>query len=226
MGRPKGSRNANYEEERDRLATLVLERLREPEGSTASLRSMAKACDVSPTTLRHYFGGREGAIIAALERAHAESLPALRQHFEQRAEDPIHGALPNMMEELMHVWLNEDMGDLHRIGLKVGLGNEALGHAYLEQLLEPTLSLLADIFETYADRGELDADTPARHAAFSLLSPLFMALLHQRELGGAEANPIDLKGFIAHHTDRFLEAYAATAHPRPNKPHGDPLLPG
>lgn len=57
--------------ERTRLAGLVLAFLRTAHDARPSFNAMAKGCGVSRTTLRHHFGGVEGAVAAALGHASA-----------------------------------------------------------------------------------------------------------------------------------------------------------
>ena len=42
----------------------------------------------------------------------------------------------------------------------------------------------------------------------SLLAPLLLAILHQRELGGTSVRQMDLDGFLEDHASAFVRAYA------------------
>ena len=50
-----------------------------------------------------------------------------------------------------------------------------------------------------------------RHAAMSLLAPLLLAILHQRELGGTTVRQMDLETFMDDHAAAFVRAYAVDA---------------
>jgi hypothetical protein len=84
-------------------------------------------------------------------------------------------------------------------------------------VLEPSLVTLEARLQRHAARGELRHEN-ARLAALQLLSPVLLAVLHQRELGGAQCRPLDLSTFIEPHVDAFVRAWS------PDAPRDSPLI--
>jgi hypothetical protein len=50
-----------------------------------------------------------------------------------------------------------------------------------------------------------------RGAALMLLSPIILAMLHQRDLGGEKVRCLDVDAFVATHADAFIRAYQVIA---------------
>ncbi len=59
-------------------------------------------------------------------------------------------------------------------------------------------------------RGEMRA-VDIRHAAVTLIAPLLLAILHQRELGGAAVRLMDFDRFLDDHAAAFVRAFASDA---------------
>lgn len=207
MGRPKGSRNEGYEEERQRLARLVLARLSEPDGPRASFREFARACDVTPPTLRHYFGDWDGAVEAALVVSRGDGEEYLEMTRAAELGDAA-TALATLLNMTVMAWQRFGVGEVMRAGLEVGLGHERLGPSYIDEMLEPMLQAFEVRIALHIERGELREVDP-RYAALALLSPIIMALLHQRELGGAGCRPLDVEALTRTHLESFLAMWGA-----------------
>jgi AcrR family transcriptional regulator len=208
MGRPEGRTNADFDAKRDALALRVLGALSEGEAG-ASMRELAAACEVTPPTLRHYFGDRDGAVRAAL--AMARRLGS--EHLLRIATadlGPARPALAAALDDLLRGWIDHGVGRLHELGLQVGLGHASLGPAYLEEILEPTLQAFEARVALHVARGEL-AVADIRHATLALIGPLVLALLHQRELGGQRCRALDLRKLAAAQLADFLQLHAAAA---------------
>lgn len=211
MARTAGSRNADFDASREGLVRALLEALPGERLAQASLRELAGAAGVSVATLRHYFGARTGVIEACLERMHREGLPYLLEVAS--------GPLPEVRTSLRWLMryqlegLRQGVGDLHRTGLAAGMGEEALGPAYLRHLLEPSLQAIEARLARHVAAGELNA-LDVRHAALALVSPLLLGWLHQRGLGGDRCRPLDLEALADDTLEAFLRAHAAPA-PRP-----------
>ena len=215
MGRPPGTRNPGYLEERARLVEACRVRLSASDGAGVSFRELAAAAGVGIPTLRHYFGTRDGVIEAVLVAASELAEPYLRALGE--------GALPPLRESLMALLTVLTSGrqrafvdSVHAIGLTHGLGEERLGPAYLSALLEPPLRTVERILARHIERGELVDEEP-RYLALALVAPVYLARWHQRLLGGAALRPLDLEAFAHAHLEAFLRAHART------KPHS-PLV--
>lgn len=205
MTRLKGSRNKRYEEERERLAAALFEALNQTEDLSLSFRQMADACEVSPSTLRHYFTNRKGALKAAIQHAGKQGEPYLEM-VEEGEFGPPQESLLSLLRYLHFGWSHSKLGDLHRLGLEAGLGDQEMGPAYLRNLLEPSLKAFERRISLHIERGEL-RPCNARYAALSLVSPLFLLMLHQEQLFGACDFPVEIDAFIQHHTKAFVNAH-------------------
>jgi AcrR family transcriptional regulator len=205
MGRPEGSRNEGYEQQREKLARAVLERLKEPDGAQASFREFARSADVTPPTLRHYFDNRDGAIRAALELALEDG----KRYLEMTAEaefGAVEEALPSLLRFVIVEWRDFGVGAVHRAGFCSGLTGGPIGPAYVELILEPFLQSIEERLNLHIRRGEL-RQMNVRSGALSLIAPIMLALMHQDDLGGDECRTIDIDGLIQQHVDAFLRAW-------------------
>lgn len=205
MARPPGRRNAGFEERRSALALAASRALLGPGGRPSTLGELAAAAGVSVPTLKHYFGGYEGVVAAALVAAELEGLPYL-----QATADP--GSLPladsigAVLGAVVEGW-PLGLGRLLAGALTHGLCHEQRGPVVVQHLLEPMLGALEARLAVHAARGELRADAELRVAALALLSPLLLALLHQHELSGAGCRPLDVDAFCASHARGWLAGW-------------------
>jgi AcrR family transcriptional regulator len=206
MGRPAGVHNEDYDEKRAALLERVTARLVEVGAERASFREMAAATGVSVPTLRHYFGDRQGLIRAWMDWRGGQGAPYLAAL--AATDEPFAASIRTMLD---FVALGLERGrvvELHVVGLMEGLTNPALGPAYLKTILEPTLQAAERRLALHVARGEMHA-VDVRTAALALLSPLILAVLHQRDLGGKAVRCLDLPVFIATHAEAFVRAYRA-----------------
>jgi AcrR family transcriptional regulator len=205
MARTSGSRNRDYEEKRVALLKRLEPRLADLSKSRPSFREMAGAADVSVPTLRHYFNDREGVVQAYLVWQGSES--ARYRPLVATTEDPF----PSSIRRVLHgsAFGLKDMGRIrtHAVGLTEGLHNARIGPSYLQATLEPLLASVEQRLTLHVARGEMRA-VDIRHAAISLLAPLLIAILHQRELGGTAVRQMDLDAFMEDHADSFVRAHA------------------
>ncbi len=203
MGRPQGKHNEDYEQKRAALLEKLGPRIVDT-AERASFRELAALAGVSVPTLRHYFGDRNGLLRAWLElkgRLGAHHLTTLSS-----TDDDFATSVRSM---LRYTAVGMDRGrviELHTVGLAEGLTNPALGPTYLQAILEPTLAAAEMRLAAHIDRGEMRT-TDIRSAALSLLSPLLLAILHQRDLGGDKVRCLDLDAFIEAHSTGFVRAY-------------------
>lgn len=167
---------------------------------------MARAAGISVNNLRHYFGTREQLIEAVFEHLGRAGDPYVRQALAW-AELPPGEGLVIFLRALEAAWTREQLGGLHLSGISEGLGSPALGPAYVEHLLEPTLVVAERMLERWHERGLLHIDEP-RVAALALLAPLVLALLHQRGLGGSRCRPLEFGPMIDRHVAAFLRAWS------------------
>jgi AcrR family transcriptional regulator len=206
VGRRRGSKNADYAEVRD----AILLRLMEHVGLTGrfhqSFRELAQAARVTPSTLRHYFGDREGVLAATFARIHQGATPFIAAAATEE-HGPAPASLAWFLASVRRGWEALGVGKAHAFGLTEGLGGGPLGQGYLTHLLEPTLQAAEARLARHVAQGEL-GPCDVRHAALGLLSPLLLALLHQQALGGTAVRPLELDLFLSDHLARFLRAHA------------------
>jgi AcrR family transcriptional regulator len=214
MARTSGSRNRDYDDKRLALVKRLDPRLSDLSRVRPSFREMAGAAGVSVPTLRHYFRDREGVLQAYLVWQGGES--ARYRPLVATTEDPFERSI----RRLLHgsAFGLKDMGRIrtHVVGLTEGLHNARVGPSYLQATLEPLLASVEQRLTLHVARGEMRA-VDLRHAAISLLAPLLLAILHQRELGGASVRQMDLDRFLEDHAAAFVRAYAADL-PAPKTP--------
>lgn len=186
------------------LADKMLDHLLSPGGEDASFRALAAAAGVSRPTLVHHFGDRAGALRACIR------LAGLRGRMwvdHVRAMDgPPSEVVPEVCRLMVQGWRDGQLKRLHRLGFLTGLLYDRLGDAYLEAILEPTLGVLEELFARYHASGALVVSDP-RAAALRTFSPVLVALLHQDELGGQRARPLDVDRFVHDHVLATLVAY-------------------
>lgn len=199
MPRPLGRRNPDYEEKRDRLVQELTDYVLRSELTRPSFRQLAMAGAVAEPTLRHYFGDREnvaGEILRVLgERA--EPLMSAVAGQSPDAESAVSAYVQLSKAGVSH----GGFARAHAFGLIEGVADEAVGRAYLEFLLEPSLQALEQRI-----RPHLAKDTSpekVRAAAMIVFAPMLLAVLHQQLLGGAEAAPLNL--------DRYFDNLAEMA---------------
>lgn len=206
MPRPAGSRNADHDDKRIALVDAVVPVILGAGPERPSMRELARAAGVRPNTLRHYFGDRDGVVRAAFERiatlggdrqAWARSLAAL----------PPREGLRAMLHAVVEGWQRGALGGMHAAGLAEGMGHPAIGRIYIERILDPSLRVIEALLADWTAQGLLEAEDP-RAAALALFSPVMVALLHQRELDGAQCRPLDLRAMVDLHVDRFLDGWA------------------
>lgn len=209
MARTRGSRNADYEDQRATLATRVRLALTGQPGITASLRELASAADTSVATLKHYFGDREGLLRGVMESIRAEAAPYLAMSAQVRPGD-VRSSLHQFLKSIGTAWSRYDVGKMYGTTLALGLGNKTVGPSFVDHVLEPLLQTGESLLRQHVERGDL-VITDVRHASLTLLSPVVFALLHQDNLSGARCRPLDVPRFMETHVDAFLRAFPPPA---------------
>lgn len=204
--RTYGAKNADHELKRDEMIAQIAPHVMQAAPERPSMREMARAAGISVNNLRHYFGTREQLIEAVFEHLGRAGEPYIRQAM-QWAELPPTQGLALFLHALEGAWTPQQLGGLHLSGISEGLGSPALGPAYVEHLLEPTLAVAERMLERWHDRGLLRIDEP-RVAALALLSPLVLALLHQRGLGGTRCRPLEFGPMIERHVQAFIRGWS------------------
>ncbi len=207
MARPLGAHNQDYEQKRQELLERLGPRLVSGSGERASFREMAAFAKVSVPTLRHYFGDRPGVIVAYLEWRGTLGAPYLAQ--VATTEEPFAASIRSFLAYTAAGLDRARVIELHIVGLTEGLTNPELGPVYLQSILEPTLAAAEARLRLHIERGEM-RESDVRGAALMLLSPMILALLHQRDLGGERVRCLDIDAFVDSHAGVFIRAYEAT----------------
>lgn len=192
MGRPRGTRNADYENRRRKLAYRIFQCVLED--ASTSLNAMADRTGVSRPTLRHYFGDRDGAIRAALEEAAKVGHPHVESLRIPSSADPV-ASLQDALTRIASSWRLHTVGNIHLVGLKIGLEDGQTGETYLSRILEPMLQAMEGLLANLIERGDL-SEHDTRIGAITLISPLVVSLLHQDALGGGHLRPLDIGALI------------------------------
>lgn len=205
MSRPIGTRNAEYDEIRTRLARALAGALMDEQGEARSLNSLAQVVGVSVPTLKHYFGDYDGIIAAAFAQSRADGEIHLARQRDP-GELPLRESIGACCAAIELGW-KLGVGALFTAGLSLGLGQAARGPLAIDHLLEPTLQAVEARLAAHQSRGELGPEVDLRAAALSLLSPLLLALLHQQALGGNRCRPLDLPGFSRTHQECWLRGW-------------------
>ena len=208
MARTSGSRNRDYDDKRVALLKRLDPRLSDFSQARPSFREMAGAAGVSVPTLRHYFKDREGVVQAYLVWQGGES--ARYRPLVATTEDPFRDSIRKVLQGA--AFGLKDMGRIrtHVVGLTEGLHNDRVGPSYLQATLEPLLASVEQRLTLHVARGEMRT-VDIRHAAVTLIAPLLLAILHQRELGGAAVRLMDFDRFLDDHAAAFVRAFASDA---------------
>ncbi len=188
MARPAGARNHDFEDKRAFLLDTLTDFALNADLRRPSLRQFAIAASASEPTLRHYFGDRQGVVIAILCNISSRGRP-LWDTISTPAVD-VSAAIAEYLRVSEAGMRHGGFVRAHAFGLIEGLADEIVAKAYLEQVLEPALQ---------AVMAKLDAtpgapkDQPGRRAlALAMFAPLLVMSIHQDLLGGADATPLDV----------------------------------
>jgi AcrR family transcriptional regulator len=208
MARPLGAHNQDYEKKRQELLERLGPRLVAGGVERPSFREMAGVANVSVPTLRHYFANRTGVIAAYLEWRGAQGVPHLA--IVATSDEAFATSIRSLLAYTAAGLDRARVIELHIVGLTEGLTNPELGPVYLQSILEPALAAAEARLSLHIARGEM-RDADVRGAALMLLSPMILAMLHQRDLGGEKVRCLDVDAFVATHADAFIRAYQVTA---------------
>jgi AcrR family transcriptional regulator len=205
VARPTGRRNHDFDERKATLAGALSAALIDL-GPGASLRDLAAAVGASPSSLRHYFGSRDGVFDAVAAHQRALAAPYFAAVAVPMAPD-LRGALTAALGFFRVGWTQFGVDRLHATALAEGLLSGPRGPSYVTHTLEPSLGAFEALLEALAARGDL-CPGDARQRALSLVGPVLLALLHQTRLGGDACRPLDVEAFLAAHVDAWIGGHA------------------
>jgi AcrR family transcriptional regulator len=209
LPRAKGVKNADYEAKRRELLDRMLPRFARLDIERPSLRQLAAAADVTAPTLQHYFRDRTGVVAALLEEYRCRG--AARLDTVSQANGSFAESMREFAQSLvfgMQARGAVRLGDVMAASLCEGLADPQISPLALDHIIDPALDALVVRLQAHAARGEvIEADL--RAAALMLLSPLFLAVLHQDQMNGCESRHIELGALAEHVSSAFVRAYAA-----------------
>lgn len=204
MGRPPGSRNADYESKRQALARSVVPLLLDPAATRPSLRELARAAGVSVSTMRHYFGDRSGIVEAAFSEVGATAREILAES-TRRTYGPAELRLRRFLLGLVDMWDRHEVGRAHAAGLVEGLHEPQLGPVFAREVSGVLVHSTELLLQRLELAGHLEVDD-AHTAAWSLLSPVVHLLLHRDSLSDGELAP-DVERFVERHARGFVNGH-------------------
>jgi AcrR family transcriptional regulator len=207
LARPKGARDADYDEKRTTLLERMIPRVMRREVTRPSLRQLAEAAEVTVPTLRHYFGSRAEVISAVMEAYLGQGTARLRAlsepdgDLDQSVRSFAHGLLAAVQAPRQVL-----LGDVFAVSLAEGLLDRNIGPSALAFIIDPSVDTLSRRLDAHISRGEMrNCDT--RAASLMLLAPLLLATLHQNQMGGRTCNPLDLTAAADELCNAFVRAY-------------------
>ncbi|KCZ90736.1 hypothetical protein HJO_12831 [Hyphomonas johnsonii MHS-2] len=157
-----------------------------------SLRQFAIAAGASEPTLRHYFGDRQGVVVAILENIGRRGTPIWNMIAEP-AETPTE-ALEQYFRIAETGMRHANFTRAHAFGLIEGIAEEKAGKAYLRHILEPALKSIMDKLGNTPNGPT--SENALRAAAMAAMAPLLVMSIHQDLLGGDTEAPIDSQSMI------------------------------
>ena len=193
MPRPAGVRNHDFEIKRTALLDTLSQYALEDNMQRPSLRQFAIAANASEPTLRHYFRDRQGLIISILEHIGLQTRDVW-DSVSQGAQNTS-SAIDDYFRVTQSGFSDGGFARAHAFGIIEGMADEAIGHAYLEFLLEPALDSVCQKLAA-TPGGPIDR-SEQRIAAFMLLSPVLVMALHQQMLGGEGHSPLNAEDFVS-----------------------------
>lgn len=205
LSRPSGARNADYHERRAELIARIERRLISPPDHPP-MSVLAKAAGVSIPTMKHYFGDRAGVIDAVLRDGAERGVKFMAVAAEPAGD--FSGSLQQLAAFVIQGWRRGRLGNLHAIGFAEAQRQERPAATYLDGIMDPMIDAVAARLQRHMEQGDMQVGD-ARHAAIGFLGPLFLALMHQVEFGGAQHRPLDLDALARSHAEAFTRAHRA-----------------
>ncbi|MCG8442484.1 MAG: TetR/AcrR family transcriptional regulator [Caulobacterales bacterium] len=204
MARPRGVRNPDFEQKRNRLIEALTNHVLAADLKRASLRQFAQAAGVSEPTLRHYFEDRRGVVCAILKRIAERTREFLEP--DSVASFDYHGVLHDQAGRTLDAVSGGMFVRAHVFGLIEGAADEELGRLYVTTLLEPALSAFEEGMAAFLDPADPDSQR-RRAAALMFFGPMLLTSIHQRLLGGETHDPIDMGALFSEFADAVARAY-------------------
>lgn len=202
--RPKGARNARFDERRAELLDRLKARLCQRDAMRPTLRELAAAAGCSVSTLNHYFGKRDDIVLAVFAQSGERGKGQFRA--TRIADSDFETSVRGAAALSWTVLTQHGVAGVLAMGMVEGMRDDLLGPAFIESMFEPFVIALTDRFDAHVVRGEMRA-VDTRMAALTLASPLLLGALHQKELGGSRDYPLDGDAYLDHVVESFIRAY-------------------
>ncbi len=204
MPRPRGVRNADFEDKRNALLDRLTDHALNTDLERASLRQFAQAAEVTEPTLRHYFTDRRGVVAAVMARIAERGSPFIALAAEPDAD--FDTSVKTYVDLCIAGALHAGFARAHAFGIIEGSADPELAKAYTDTLLEPSLQAVESRMKPFVDP---DGKDPAqlRAIALALFGPMLVGVLHQRVLGGDEGRPLDMPDFFERLRDAVSKGF-------------------
>lgn len=173
-----------------------------------SLRQFAIRAGVSEPTLRHFFGDRQGVVIAILHHFARQADAWLARSAEPGTG--LEASVDGYLQMSLEGFDNSLFVQAHAFALVESIHDPEVARAYLSIVVEPSLQAIE---RRLAPGISPDGQNPerVRHAALALYSTMLFAVLHQRLLRGQEARPLNMDAFFGDLVRLFGQGLAAKA---------------
>ena len=204
--RKEGDKNLNHERKKKKLLEKLVQSVIKKGTQAASFRQLAKETRVQVNTLQHYFNTKEELMESIFAEVHEQGKEHIQDALNLSQKNP-KDAFRIFLSNISNAWFMGILSPIHELGLSIGLENSNLGMSYINHLLEPTLQSLEGLIDELIKLKKIQIRGDVRSAALSLLSPVFLALLHQKTLGGAICRKLDMEAFIELHITLFLSGW-------------------
>ncbi len=196
MPRPRGIRNVDYNRKRQALLkTCALYALSQAT-LRPSLRQYAGAVGVSQPTLRHYFGDREGLVIAILTRIGQIAARVWRLPPDRRDPERPDQAILAIFQAGEGAVIQPGFIQAHVLGMTEAVANPAIADAYISTLIEPSLAAIER--ELLKARTEAWSPDSLRAASVSMLATTLFVACHHMMSKRTPCRTGDLRPVLSH----------------------------
>jgi hypothetical protein len=103
-------------------------------------------------------------------------------------------------------WRHFGVGNIHQVGLKVGLEDAQTAQTYVADILEPLFQAMERLLGRLVEAGKLGPHD-SRQGAMALVAPVVMSLLHQDGLGGSKVRPLVIDTMVGCVVDAWCRAH-------------------
>jgi AcrR family transcriptional regulator len=173
----------------------------------ASLRELARRVGISQPSLYHYFASKEALVEAIFSWQTAE--------VNKRREAALADARLKTPQRFL-LWLGNEIvsrfTEPEALALQKLIHGEAIrggetARTFARLHIAPMVAGTAAVFSRFMSEGKIRAVDPD-HAARAFVTPIIMLVMHQKMMGAAAFDPVDMRAFVDSHVDMFLHGIA------------------